>query len=60
MQAEPRNHPLLLLSGLATNAIGYDLSPEVMIKQQHYYVNQIIFVKTENLIKKLISLKIEM
>lgn len=27
-QAEPRNHPLLLLSGLATNAIGYDLSPE--------------------------------
>ncbi|XP_004301276.1 PREDICTED: uncharacterized protein LOC101301397 [Fragaria vesca subsp. vesca] len=25
---EPRNHPLLLLSGLATNAIGYDLSPE--------------------------------
>ncbi|CAB4311736.1 unnamed protein product [Prunus armeniaca] len=27
-KAEPRNHPLLLLSGLATNAIGYDLSPE--------------------------------
>ncbi|PNX63492.1 hypothetical protein L195_g053532, partial [Trifolium pratense] len=23
-----RNHPLLLLSGVATNAIGYDLSPE--------------------------------
>ncbi|KAH1063861.1 hypothetical protein J1N35_028848 [Gossypium stocksii] len=27
-QAAPRNHPLLLLSGLGTNAIGYDLSPE--------------------------------
>ncbi|PSR91130.1 Lamin-L(III) like [Actinidia chinensis var. chinensis] len=27
-QAPPRNHPLLLLSGVATNAIGYDLSPE--------------------------------
>ncbi|KAB2032088.1 hypothetical protein ES319_D05G347800v1 [Gossypium barbadense] len=27
-QALPRNHPLLLLSGLGTNAIGYDLSPE--------------------------------
>ncbi|KAL5544874.1 hypothetical protein UlMin_008658 [Ulmus minor] len=27
-QAQPRNHPLLLLSGIATNAIGYDLSPE--------------------------------
>ncbi|TYI84312.1 hypothetical protein E1A91_D05G355200v1 [Gossypium mustelinum] len=27
-QAPPRNHPLLLLSGLGTNAIGYDLSPE--------------------------------
>ncbi|KAL7001097.1 hypothetical protein U1Q18_002250 [Sarracenia purpurea var. burkii] len=26
-QAPPRNHPLLLLSGVATNAIGYDLSP---------------------------------
>ncbi|XP_011038745.1 PREDICTED: uncharacterized protein LOC105135532 isoform X1 [Populus euphratica] len=26
-QAPPRNHPLLLLSGLGTNAIGYDLSP---------------------------------
>ncbi|KAE8124882.1 hypothetical protein FH972_019727 [Carpinus fangiana] len=25
---QPRNHPLLLLSGVATNAIGYDLSPE--------------------------------
>ncbi|KAK7357739.1 hypothetical protein VNO80_17035 [Phaseolus coccineus] len=24
----PRNHPLLLLSGVGTNAIGYDLSPE--------------------------------
>lgn len=24
-----RNHPLLLLSGIGTNAIGYDLSPEV-------------------------------
>ncbi|XP_059455099.1 uncharacterized protein LOC132185328 [Corylus avellana] len=32
-QAQPRNHPLLLLSGVATNAIGYDLSPE--------YVNRI-------------------
>ncbi|PPD88749.1 hypothetical protein GOBAR_DD14309 [Gossypium barbadense] len=29
-QALPRNHPLLLLSGLGTNAIGYDLSPEVL------------------------------
>ncbi|XP_040950745.1 uncharacterized protein [Gossypium hirsutum] len=27
-QALPRNHPLLLLSGLGTNAIGYDISPE--------------------------------
>ncbi|PRQ15991.1 putative serine aminopeptidase, S33, alpha/Beta hydrolase [Rosa chinensis] len=27
-QSEPRNHPLLLLSGVATNAIGFDLSPE--------------------------------
>ncbi|GMH01087.1 hypothetical protein Nepgr_002926 [Nepenthes gracilis] len=24
----PRNHPLLLLSGVGTNAIGYDLSPQ--------------------------------
>lgn len=27
-EAPVRNHPLLLLSGVATNAIGYDLSPE--------------------------------
>ncbi|EPS72628.1 hypothetical protein M569_02125, partial [Genlisea aurea] len=27
-EAPPRNHPLLLLSGVGTNAIGYDLSPE--------------------------------
>ncbi|KAK3031567.1 hypothetical protein RJ639_036366 [Escallonia herrerae] len=27
-QAPPRNHPLMLLSGVGTNAIGYDLSPE--------------------------------
>lgn len=27
-QAPKRNHPLLLLSGVGTNAIGYDLSPE--------------------------------
>ncbi|KAJ4713454.1 Alpha/beta hydrolase family protein [Melia azedarach] len=27
-QAARRNHPLLLLSGIGTNAIGYDLSPE--------------------------------
>ncbi|XP_022152293.1 uncharacterized protein LOC111020046 [Momordica charantia] len=26
-QAPPRNHPLLLLSGVGTNAIGYDLAP---------------------------------
>ncbi|PWA76356.1 hypothetical protein CTI12_AA235660 [Artemisia annua] len=26
-QAPPRNHPLLLLSGVGTNAIGYDLHP---------------------------------
>nr|XP_027189753.1 uncharacterized protein LOC101511016 isoform X2 [Cicer arietinum] len=26
-QAPPRNHPLLLLSGVGTNAVGYDLSP---------------------------------
>ncbi|KAJ9163311.1 hypothetical protein P3X46_022992 [Hevea brasiliensis] len=26
-EAPPRNHPLLLLSGVGTNAIGYDLSP---------------------------------
>lgn len=29
LQAPPRNHPLLLLSGVATNAIGYDLAPGV-------------------------------
>lgn len=30
MQAvNARNHPLLLLSGVGTNAIGYDLSPQV-------------------------------
>lgn len=28
-QAPPRNHPLLLLSGVGTNAIGYDLAPGV-------------------------------
>ncbi|KAL4363974.1 hypothetical protein GQ457_04G012110 [Hibiscus cannabinus] len=27
-QAPSRNHPLMLLSGVGTNAIGYDLSPE--------------------------------
>ncbi|KAK4280754.1 hypothetical protein QN277_012334 [Acacia crassicarpa] len=27
-KAPTRNHPLLLLSGIATNAIGFDLSPE--------------------------------
>ncbi|KAF3438600.1 hypothetical protein FNV43_RR21363 [Rhamnella rubrinervis] len=27
-RVQRRNHPLLLLSGVATNAIGYDLSPE--------------------------------
>ncbi|THG19842.1 hypothetical protein TEA_020938 [Camellia sinensis var. sinensis] len=27
-KAPPRNHPLLLLSGVGTNAIGYDLSPD--------------------------------
>ncbi|KAJ9187258.1 hypothetical protein P3X46_002736 [Hevea brasiliensis] len=27
-RAQRRNHPLLLLSGVGTNAIGYDLSPE--------------------------------
>ncbi|GAU25630.1 hypothetical protein TSUD_49820 [Trifolium subterraneum] len=27
-QAPPRNHPLLLLSGVGTNAVGYDLSPK--------------------------------
>lgn len=27
-QAPSRNHPLLLLSGVGTNAIGYDLSPD--------------------------------
>ncbi|KAK3036707.1 hypothetical protein RJ639_030531 [Escallonia herrerae] len=27
-QAPPRNHPLMLLSGVGTNAVGYDLSPE--------------------------------
>lgn len=31
VQAPRRNHPLLLLSGIGTNAIGYDLSPEVYI-----------------------------
>ncbi|KAG5586521.1 hypothetical protein H5410_046955 [Solanum commersonii] len=28
LQAPRRNHPLLLLSGIGTNAIGYDLSPQ--------------------------------
>lgn len=28
-QAPSRNHPLLLLSGVGSNALGYDLSPEV-------------------------------
>ena len=28
-QAPKRNHPLMLLSGVATNAIGFDLSPGV-------------------------------
>ncbi|KAI3979350.1 hypothetical protein MKX01_036394 [Papaver californicum] len=28
-QAPPRNHPLLLLSGVGTNAIGFDLSPQM-------------------------------
>ncbi|OVA08135.1 hypothetical protein BVC80_1725g21 [Macleaya cordata] len=27
-KAPPRNHPLLLLSGVGTNAIGFDLSPQ--------------------------------
>ncbi|CAK8573997.1 unnamed protein product [Lathyrus sativus] len=27
-KAPPRNHPLLLLSGVGTNAVGYDLSPQ--------------------------------
>ncbi|CAJ2630651.1 unnamed protein product [Trifolium pratense] len=27
-KAPPRNHPLLLLSGVGTNAVGYDLSPK--------------------------------
>lgn len=31
LQAPSRNHPLLLLSGVGTNAIGYDLSPGVII-----------------------------
>lgn len=29
IQGTRRNHPLLLLSGLGTNAIGYDLAPDV-------------------------------
>lgn len=28
-QAPKRNHPLMLLSGVATNAVGFDLSPGV-------------------------------
>lgn len=31
IQARSRNHPLLLLSGVGANAIGYDLSPEVSL-----------------------------
>ena len=31
LQAPTRNHPLLLLSGVGTNAIGYDLSPGVNV-----------------------------
>ncbi|XP_038679140.1 uncharacterized protein LOC119980498 isoform X1 [Tripterygium wilfordii] len=27
-EGKPRNHPLLLLSGVGTNAVGYDLAPE--------------------------------
>ncbi|KAL4586650.1 hypothetical protein LXL04_011291 [Taraxacum kok-saghyz] len=35
-QAKPRKHPLLLLSGVGTNAIGYDLSPEILV---HTYID---------------------
>ncbi|KAK2981481.1 hypothetical protein RJ640_021922 [Escallonia rubra] len=42
VSAPPRNHPLMLLSGVGTNAVGYDLSPETdgskkaMISNVHY------------------------
>jgi hypothetical protein len=29
VQAPKRNHPLMVLSGVATNAVGFDLSPGV-------------------------------
>lgn len=31
MQAPVRNHPLMLLSGVGTNAVGFDLSPGVSL-----------------------------
>lgn len=37
-QAPQRNHPLLLLSGVGTNAIGYDLSPEVTVTFFDFYM----------------------
>jgi hypothetical protein len=30
-QAPVRNHPLMLLSGVGTNAVGFDLSPGVSL-----------------------------
>jgi len=31
VQAPVRNHPLMLLSGVGTNAVGFDLSPGVSL-----------------------------
>ncbi|PHU08782.1 hypothetical protein BC332_20642 [Capsicum chinense] len=39
-QAPRRNHPLLLLSGVGTNAIGYDLSPDESSSFARYMCNQ--------------------
>ena len=41
-QVKKKNHPLLLLSGIATNAIGYDLSPEVSL----FFTKNIVQVET--------------
>jgi hypothetical protein len=38
IQAPKRNHPLMLLSGVATNAVGFDLSPGVSELVRNYAV----------------------
>lgn len=50
-QAQRRNHPLLLLSGVGTNAIGYDLAPEVILCLE----TLIIWIIMLSLLRKLID-----